>query len=60
MNCEQLKQLLTKYNITTLEELEYSLDTAFNVSDEESIAAGLSISPPIIFEIFFFLGELFY
>lgn len=34
MNCEQLKQLLSKYNITTLEELEYSLDTAFNISDE--------------------------
>jgi len=34
MNCEQLKKLLTKYNITTLEELEYSLETSFNISDE--------------------------
>ena len=34
MNCEKIKQLLTKYNITTLEELKYSLDTAFNMSDE--------------------------
>lgn len=34
MTYTEIKTILDKYNITTLEELEYSLETSFNVSDE--------------------------